>query len=85
MKINISMFGPLKAYFNNEFILDSASTKISQVRDELLISVSERKDAVLAKEIISKSVFANNEKILAEDDELGECNSLTLLPPVCGG
>ena len=85
MKISIALFGPLKECFKGDIILEPKSAKISEIRNELIILISKLDDADRIKSIVSKSVFADENKILRENEDIAGDSKLVLLPPVCGG
>lgn len=86
MNLTISLFGPFKNYFENDSIcIEVESGDIQAVKRALYKSANRMKIAPKIQALISVSVFADDSKILHDDDEISGTSRLSLLPPVCGG
>lgn len=86
MNLTISLFGPFKNYFENDSIcIEVESGDIRAVKRALYKSADRTKSAPKIRSLISVSVFADDNKILHDNDEISETSRLSLLPPVCGG
>jgi molybdopterin converting factor small subunit len=85
--LKIRLFGAFRnLYFSNEVELKICEK--STVRDVKLALASVLKNSDLnfdVSSLISRSVLADHEKILNDEDLIEKDVCLSVLPPVCGG
>lgn len=83
--LSIKMFGAFRKYHKGvlEVTVPSGSTT-SDVKTALA-TLLRQEHAQLNDELISKSVLADNQRVLGADEAITTPLALAILPPVCGG
>ena len=83
--LSIKMFGAFRKYHQGilEVTVPSGSTA-ADVK-AALAAVLRKEHAQLNDELISKSVLADNQRVLGTDETISTPLALAILPPVCGG
>lgn len=87
IKLSIKFCGALRQYVeDDEFCLMlSKKTSLLHIRQLIISKIREQHQSFNNDSLFDHSAFANETKILQED-QIIDCDSrLTVLPPVCGG
>lgn len=80
MKINIKMFGALRAAGDSRQVEVRPDISVAQLKESIAAQMPE-----IDRDLIADCVLATESEILPEAYILRDVQELSLLPPVCGG
>jgi molybdopterin converting factor small subunit len=88
MRLEVKLFGPLRPFATASGVeVEMPDGALVKDAREAIIAVLERAaPGPAARALVSRSVLATDDGVLAEDATLPDrARSLAVLPPVCGG
>ncbi|MFZ3228890.1 MAG: MoaD/ThiS family protein [Pseudobdellovibrio sp.] len=85
MNVNLHLYGSFRQLGLSQITLDiSADATVKDLRKSLEKYLIKEKSEI-SSNLIQASVFATNESILNDYDQIVNGMSVAILPPVCGG
>ena len=85
MKLKLDLYGAFRQLGVNNFILEVPENSTVGGLRQIVKEHIKDNNAQISEQLIQMSVFATDESVLKDNDELENIQSLSLLPPVCGG
>ena len=88
MTRSVEVFGTLRSFiFDGECRLQLADSSLPEEVREALVAFARAREHVTSglRAILDRSVIAADDRILREDEPIGNGAILAILPPVCGG
>ena len=84
-EVTIRLFGAYRNLQANENIKIKLSPQMTMldIKQELKAFFSQKES--FDQSLVDESMLANNQEVLSNDSQLGQCKELAILPPVCGG
>jgi molybdopterin converting factor small subunit len=86
LNLSIKMFGAFRKYHPGtlDVSVPEGST-VSEVKSAMVEALRRVHPGFADDDLVSKSVLADNQRILDADERMTAPSSLAILPPVCGG
>ena len=84
--LSVRMFGAFKKYHPETLSLNlPVGSTAAEVKAAIATALRQSNPAFGNDDLIDKSVLADNQRILGNDERILASASLAILPPVCGG